>query len=57
MLNRTGHFWKKRYHSTGFDKNDNQRAIYFIFFLGFCGGWRLAVGCASARYRIYVTNL
>lgn len=27
MLNRTGHFWEKRYHSTGFDKNDHRRAL------------------------------
>ncbi|MEH1951993.1 MAG: transposase [Nostoc sp.] len=27
MLNRTGHFWEKRYHSTGFDKSDYQRAL------------------------------
>jgi putative transposase len=27
MLNRTGHFWEKRYHSSGFDKTDNQRAL------------------------------
>ena len=27
MLNRTGHFWEKRYHSTGFAKNDYKRAL------------------------------
>jgi putative transposase len=27
MLNRTGHFWEKRYHSTGFDKSDHKRAL------------------------------
>lgn len=27
MLNRTGHFWEKRYHSSGFDKNDYKRAL------------------------------
>jgi putative transposase len=27
MLNRTGHFWEKRYHSSGFDKTDYQRAL------------------------------
>lgn len=27
MLNRTGHFWEKRYHSTGFPKNDHRRAL------------------------------
>ncbi|MGB7440134.1 MAG: transposase [Coleofasciculaceae cyanobacterium] len=27
MLNRSGHFWEKRYHSSGFDKTDSQRAL------------------------------
>lgn len=27
MLNRTGHFWEKRYHSTGFDNRDKRRAL------------------------------
>lgn len=27
MLNRTGHFWEKRYHSTGFPITDRQRAL------------------------------
>jgi putative transposase len=27
MLNRTGHFWEKRYHSTGFDKSDHKRGL------------------------------
>jgi len=27
MLNRTGHCWEKRYHSTGFPKNDFRRAL------------------------------
>ncbi|MFN5262557.1 MAG: transposase, partial [Pseudanabaena sp.] len=27
MLNRTGHFWEKRYHSTGFANSDRQRAL------------------------------
>ncbi len=27
MLNRTGHFWEKRYHSTGFPNSDRQRAL------------------------------
>ena len=27
MLNRSGHFWEKRYHSSGFDKNDSRRAL------------------------------
>lgn len=27
MLNRTGHFWEKRYHSSGFEKSDYQRAL------------------------------
>jgi len=27
MLNRTGHFWEKRYHSTGFANTDYQRAL------------------------------
>ena len=27
MLNRTGHFWEKRYHSTGFENTDYQRAL------------------------------
>ncbi len=27
MLNRTGHFWEKRYHSTGFANTDKQRAL------------------------------
>ena len=27
MLNRTGHFWEKRYHSTGFERSDHQRAL------------------------------
>ncbi|PPT08379.1 Transposase derivative [Geitlerinema sp. FC II] len=27
MLNRTGHFWEKRYHSSGFEKNDFRRAL------------------------------
>lgn len=27
MLNRTGHFWEKRYHSTGFEKTDDRRAL------------------------------
>ncbi len=27
MLNRTGHFWEKRYHSSGFEKNDYKRAL------------------------------
>ncbi len=27
MQNRTGHFWEKRYHSTGFSINDKQRAL------------------------------
>ncbi|MDJ0903137.1 MAG: transposase [Xenococcus sp. MO_188.B8] len=27
MLNRTGHFWEKRYHSSGFENSDYQRAL------------------------------
>lgn len=27
MLNRTGHFWEKRYHSTGFPKTNKRRAL------------------------------
>jgi putative transposase len=27
MLNRTGHFWEKRYHSTGFANDDHRRAL------------------------------
>ena len=27
MLNRTGHFWEKRYHSTGFANTDHRRAL------------------------------
>jgi putative transposase len=27
MLNRTGHFWEKRYHSTGFPLSDQRRAL------------------------------
>ena len=27
MLNRTGHFWEKRYHSTGFPVTDQRRAL------------------------------
>jgi putative transposase len=27
MLNRTGHFWEKRYHSTGFPVSDKRRAL------------------------------
>jgi putative transposase len=27
MLNRKGHFWEQRYHSTGFHKDDKQRAL------------------------------
>lgn len=27
MMNRTGHFWEKRYHSTGFPISDKQRAL------------------------------
>jgi putative transposase len=27
MLNRTGHFWEKRYNSTGFANTDRQRAL------------------------------
>ena len=27
MLNRTGHFWEKRYYSSGFDKKDHNRAL------------------------------
>ena len=27
MLNRTGHFWEKRYHCSGFPKNDRHRAL------------------------------
>ncbi|MGK7871759.1 MAG: transposase [Xenococcaceae cyanobacterium] len=27
MLNRSGHFWEKRYFSTGFPKDDHQRAL------------------------------
>lgn len=27
MLNRTGHFWEKRYHSTGFSASDQRRAL------------------------------
>ena len=27
MLNRTGHFWEKRYHSTGFLTTDRKRAL------------------------------
>ncbi len=27
MLNRTGHFWEKRYHSTGFANTDQRRAL------------------------------
>ena len=27
LLNRTGHFWEKRYHSTGFAASEKQRAL------------------------------
>ncbi len=27
MLNRCGHFWEKRYHSTGFENTDYRRAL------------------------------
>ena len=33
MLNRTGHFWEKRYHSSGFPKNDYRRALNTIRYI------------------------
>lgn len=33
MLNRTGHFWEKRYHSTGFPKADYRRALNTIRYI------------------------
>jgi putative transposase len=27
LLNRSGHFWEKRYHSTGFPPGDTRRAL------------------------------
>lgn len=27
LLNRTGHFWEKQYHSTGFPPADKRRAL------------------------------
>ena len=33
MLNRTGHFWEKRYHSSGFDRNDYRRALNTIRYI------------------------
>ncbi|MEH2210918.1 transposase [Nostoc sp.] len=44
MLNRTGHFWEKRYHSTGFDKSDYQRALNTLRYIH--------ATLPSARYRI-----
>lgn len=33
MLNRTGHFWEKRYHSTGFCESDTRRALNTIRYI------------------------
>lgn len=33
MLNRTGHFWEKRYHCTGFAANDTRRALNTIRYI------------------------
>jgi putative transposase len=33
MLNRTGHFWEKRYHSTGFANSDHRRALNTIRYI------------------------
>jgi len=33
MLNRTGHFWEKRYHSTGFPMSDKKRALNTIRYI------------------------
>lgn len=33
MLNRTGHFWEKRYHSSGFPRNDYRRALNTIRYI------------------------
>lgn len=33
MLNRTGHFWEKRYHCTGFAQTDYQRALNTIRYI------------------------
>ncbi|MFG6096181.1 transposase [Leptothoe sp. ISB3NOV94-8A] len=33
MLNRTGHFWEKRYHSSGFPMNDYRRALNTIRYI------------------------
>ena len=33
MLNRTGHFWEKRYHSSGFPKTDHRRALNTLRYL------------------------
>ena len=33
MLNRTGHFWEKRYHSSGFDTGDHRRVLNTIRYI------------------------
>ncbi|MEM6252364.1 MAG: transposase [Cyanobacteria bacterium P01_D01_bin.156] len=33
MLNRTGHFWEKRYHSSGFEMSDTRRALNTIRYI------------------------
>ncbi|NEQ54215.1 MAG: transposase [Leptolyngbya sp. SIO3F4] len=33
MLNRTGHFWEKRYHSSGFDMREQRRALNTIRYI------------------------
>ncbi|WP_246162827.1 MULTISPECIES: transposase [Brasilonema] len=33
MLNRTGHFWEKRYHSTGFANTDTKRALNTLLYI------------------------
>lgn len=33
MLNRTGHFWEKLYHSTGFEQSDHQRGLNMLRYI------------------------
>jgi len=33
ILHRSGHFWEKRYHSSGFPVTDRQRALYTLRYI------------------------
>ena len=56
MLNRTGHFWEKRYHSTGFVNTDQRRALNTLRYIHANPKLLYSLGARYGIYEMLITS-